>query len=201
MLLRCSRFHSFGDFSAANFAAEHWIPLSNTLNIRILQWIPQNTAVDSTERCSGLHRWPQWTPPIAAVESTISCSGLHCSVLVEFTELFHLIISTAVFSGIHWIISLNYFTELFHWIISPNYFTELFQYQLTKTINHRKKVEFMYFSALSSRVQFWKWETFSESASVTKRRIQNFCCTLARYVSGIQNRQQRNPMKISEIHV
>ena len=26
-------------------------------------------------------------------------------------------------------------------------------------------------------------------------------CTLARYVSGIQNRQQRNPMKISEIHV
>ena len=97
MLLRCSRVHSFGDFSAANFAAKHWIPLSNTLNIRILQWIPQNTAVDSTERCSGLHRWPQWTPPIAAVESTISCSGLHCSVLVEFTELFHVIISTAVF--------------------------------------------------------------------------------------------------------
>ena len=101
MLLRCSRFHSFGDFSAANFAAKHWIPLSNTLNIRILQWIPQNTAVDSTERCSGLHRWPQWTPPIAAVESTISCSGLHCSVLVEFTELFHLIISKIWFRKTH----------------------------------------------------------------------------------------------------
>ena len=67
----------------------HWISLSNTLNIRVSQWIPLNTAVDSTERCSGLHRWPQWTPPIAAVESTIGCSGLHCSVLVEFTELFH----------------------------------------------------------------------------------------------------------------
>ena len=61
--------------------------------IRILHWIPLNTAVDSTERCSGLHRWPQWTPPVAAVESTIGCSGLHYSVLVEFTELFHLIIS------------------------------------------------------------------------------------------------------------
>ena len=98
MLLRCSRFHSFGDFSAVNFAAKHWIPLSNTLNIRILQWLPLNTAVDSTERCSRHHRWPQWTPPIAAVESTIGCSGLHCSVLVEFTELFYLIISLNYFN-------------------------------------------------------------------------------------------------------
>ena len=80
-------------------------------------------AVDSTKHCRGFHWTLQWTPPMAAVESTISCSGLHCSVLVEFTELFHLIISTAVFSGIHWIISLTYFTELFHWIISLNYFT------------------------------------------------------------------------------
>ena len=70
MLLRCSRFHFFGNFSAVNFAAKHWIPLSNTLNIRIVQWIPLNTAVDSTERRSGLHRWPQWNPLLAAVDST-----------------------------------------------------------------------------------------------------------------------------------
>ena len=95
---------------------------------------------------------------------------------MEFTELFHLIISTAVFSGIHWLISLNYFTELFHWIISPNYFTELFQYQLTKTINHRKKVEFMYFSALPSRVQFWNEKLFQNQQVSQKEgfRISSF---------------------------
>ena len=67
-------FHESRKFSKnndrQNSAAKHWIPLSNTLNIRILQWIPLNTAVDSTKRCSGLRRWPQWNPPLAVVNST-----------------------------------------------------------------------------------------------------------------------------------
>ena len=70
MLLRCSRFHFFGDFSAVNFAGMHWTALSNNLANRILQWISLNTAMDSTERCSGLHRWLQWNPLLAVVDST-----------------------------------------------------------------------------------------------------------------------------------